>query len=285
MYVLIVFCRLLVYNGIYNTGDWGIIYMQIPIKELKQELKNNINECKNILSYDNVIVSKSIFGLFSKLINKFEKSKSYQAGLFVKSMDNWIDRHDKENQPLDNKITSFNIGDIFMVDWNISYSPELSYEHPCVVIGLLDNFLFVLPVSGQKQYLEIGYHPIDKIEGDRNYRIVDISDGFNKRCVIHLNQAKVISRTRILYKMGALKTDKNNNCSLLEEIKTEMLNKYFPNEYNRLLEENSDYRKRNKYLSIQRKCNQSRADRYRNENEELKKKVCELQSIIDKNDP
>lgn len=259
--------------------------MQIPIKELKQELRNNISECKNTLSYDNVIVSKSIFGLFSKLINKFEKSKSYQTGLFVKSMDNWIDRHDKENQPLDNKITSLNIGDILMVDWNISYSPELSYEHPCVVIGLLDNFLFVLPVSGQKQYLEIGYHPIDKIEGDRNYRVVDVSDGFNKRCVIHLNQAKVISRTRILYKMGALKTDKNNNCSLLEEIKTEMLNKYFPNEYNRLLEENSDYRKRNKYLSIQRKCNQSRADRYRNENEELKKKVCELQSIIDKSNP
>lgn len=256
--------------------------MNIPIRELKNELKNNVDECKNTLSYDNTVVSKSIFGLFSKLINKFDKSKSYQTGLFIKSMDIWLDRHDKDNQPFDDKITVFNTGDIFMVDWNLTYSPELSYEHPCVVIEQIGDFLFALPVSGQRQYIEIGYHPTDQPEGDRNYRIVDIADGFNKRCVIHINQAKVISKTRILYKMGSLKADNNCKSLLLEEIKIEMLNKYFPSEYNRLLEENNEYKRRNEYLSVQRKCNQSRADKYRNENVKLKKKIHELQSIIDK---
>lgn len=51
--------------------------MQIPIRELKKELRDNVDGCKNTLSYDSTIVSKSVFGLFSKLINKFEKSKSY----------------------------------------------------------------------------------------------------------------------------------------------------------------------------------------------------------------
>ena len=263
----------------------GEYYMKIPIRQLKDELKNNVDECKHTYSYDNITVSKSVFGLFSKLINKFEKSRSYQTGLFIKSMDDWIDRKENDHQPLDTKIKTVSVGDIYMVDWNLSYSPELSYEHPCVVIEKLDDFLFVLPVSGQKQYLEIGYNPSENKDGDKNYRIVDVGDGFRKRCVIHLNQAKVISQTRILYKMGELKTDDTGNCKLLNEIKLEMINKYFHNEYNSLLEQNNEYKRRIDYLSVQRKCNQSRADKYRNENERLKKELKELKTHIDKNTP
>ena len=259
--------------------------MQIPIRELKNELRDNVDKCKNTQSYDNVIVSKSVLGLFSKLINKFEKSKSYQTGLFIKSMEDWLDRHNNDHQPLDKNIVTISVGDIFMLDWNLSYSPELSYEHPCVVINEIDDFLFVLPVSGQKQYIEIGYHPVDKKDGNRNYRIVDVSDGFNKRCVIHINQAKIISKTRILYRMGTLQINEDGRCPLLEEIKNEMLNKYFPNEYNKLFEENNEYRRRIEYLSTQRKSNQSRADKYRNEIIALKNELNELKSIVDKNKP
>ena len=254
----------------------GEFYMQIPIRELKTQLRNNIDECKNTLSYENITVSKSIFGLFSKLINKFERTKSYQTGLFIKSMNDWLDRYEQCHKPLDAKIGDINVGDIFMVDWNLSYIPELSYEHPCVVIEKVGDFLFVLPVSGQKQYIDMGYHPINNKLGDKNYRIVDTSDGFNKQCVIHINQAKVISQTRILYKMGNLTTDTLGECKLFEEIKDTMLNTYFPNEYNKLLEENNEYKRKLDYLSIQRKCNQSRADKYRNENEKLKREIEQL---------
>lgn len=256
--------------------------MQIPIRELKNELRNNVDECKSINTYDNLVISKSVFGLFSKLINKFEKTKSYQTGLFIKSMNDWIDRKDNENQPLDKNINDILVGNIYMVDWNLSYSPELSYEHPCVVIEVLDDFLFVLPVSGQKQYLEIGYHPISNPKGDKKYRIVDVQDGFSKKCVIHINQVKTISKTRILYQIGSLKSTEDGICELLNEIKEEMINMYFPIEYNKLLEENSEYKKDVVFLSEQRKRNQSRADKLRNENAVLKRKIVELQSIIDK---
>ena len=255
--------------------------MNIPMRELKLQLKNNTDMCKATLSYDNIVISKSIFGLFSKLINKFERTKSYQTGLFIKSMNDWLDRYDKSHKPLDGKIGEINNGDIFMVDWNLSYAPELSYEHPCVVIEKIGDFLFVLPVSGQKQYLEIGYHPTENKSGDKNYRIVNVSDGFNKRCTIHINQAKVISQTRILYKMGNLAMNDSGICELFEEIKDTMLDMYFPNEYNKLKEENSEYKKINKYLSVQRKRNQSRADKYRNENMRLKQEVKELKEQLD----
>ena len=247
--------------------------MQIPIRELKTQLRNNTEICKQTLSYDNTVVSKSIFGLFSKLINKFENSKSYQTGLFIKSMNDWLDRYDQCHRPLSGAIENIQAGDIFMVDWNLSYAPELSYEHPCVVVEKIDDFLFVLPVSGQKQYLEIGYHPIENETGDKNYRIVDVSDGFNKRCAIHLNQAKVISQTRILYRMGTLNINESGSSELLDEIKETMLNIYFTNEYNKLLEENNEYRRKNNYLFTQRKSNQSRADKLRNENNKLKKEL------------
>lgn len=255
--------------------------MNIPIRELKSELKNNIDECKQNYSYDNAIISKSIFGLFSKFINKFEHEKSYQTGLFIKSMDDWLDRKDN-NRPLDKHIDEIFVGDIYMIDWCITYSPELSYEHPGIVMEIIDDFVFVLPVSGQKQYIEIGYHPETKTDGDKNYRIVNNSDGFKKECVIHINQAKTISKTRILYKIGSLTADENGNCELLHELKIELLNKYFQTEYNALLYENSELQRKNEYLSIQRKCNQSRADKFRNENQELKKRISELESIIDK---
>lgn len=80
-------------------------------------------------------------------------------------------------------------------------------------------------------------------------------------------------QTRILYKMGNLTTNELGECELFEEIKDTMLNTYFPNEYNKLLEENNEYKRRLDYLSIQRKCNQLRADKYRNENEKLKREI------------
>lgn len=209
-------------------------------------------------------------GLFSKLINKFEKTKAYQTGLFTKSMNDWLDRSDNNNEPMNN-ITEIFKGDILMVNWNLNYSPELSYEHPCVVMEQINDFIFVLPVSSQKQYIELGYEPINKPDGDKNYRIVNKSDGFQKECVIHINQAKVISTTRILYKMGSLVIDENGKSELFSELKEEMINKYFPSEYNKLLEDIDECHKRIEYLSIQRKSNQSRADKLRNENNKLKK--------------
>lgn len=257
--------------------------MNIPIRDLKNELKNNVEVGKRTPSYDNIVISKSIFGLFSKLINKFEKEKAYQSGLFIRSFDEWLDRKDIDNQPLDGKIREINIGDIYMIDWNLSYSPELSYEHPGVVIEKAGDFLFTLPVSGQKQYLEIGYHPIDNVEGDKKYRIVDEEDGFSKRCVIHVTQAKSISSTRILYKMGTLTENEQGICDLLNELKETTINVYFPTEYNKLLEEKSEYIKEIDVLKRLRKQYQSRADKLEHKNKLLEEKMKELEAIVDKN--
>jgi len=82
--------------------------------------------------------------------------------------------------------------------------------------------------------------------------------------------------------MGALIVDEDGICQLLNELKEEMLNIYFPIEYNKVLEERNLYEKDNIVLAKLRKQYKSKADKLQHENEILKEKIEEIQSIIDK---
>lgn len=64
----------------YNANDWGILHANTNVR-IKKQLKSDTDTCKETLPYDNITVSKSIFGLFSLLINKFERTKSYQTNV------------------------------------------------------------------------------------------------------------------------------------------------------------------------------------------------------------
>ena len=144
--------------------------MQIPIKKLKQHLKSNTEDCKQTQSFDHSIVSKSIFGLLTKMINKFEHMTEYESGLFVQSFDKWLDRKEVVNKAENNLTVA--VGDICMIDWSINYNPELSYVHPCLIIEDVNNMIFAVPVSSRQEIMNIAYHPSDNAAGDKNYRKV-----------------------------------------------------------------------------------------------------------------
>lgn len=207
MYVLVVFCQLLVYNRIYSR--LGNNNMQIPIKNLKKYLKDNTSDCKCSNAFDKSIVTQSFLALFNKVINKFSKMTEYETGLFIQSFDKWLDRKDIVNRAEnDVKIA---VGDICMIDWNINYNPELSYVHPCLVIEDINNMILVVSVSGQQDKINIAYHPEDNPNGDTNYRKVKVCDGFLKDSVLFLSEMKVISKRRIIHRIGCL------TCDLLDE--------------------------------------------------------------------
>lgn len=105
--------------------------MNIPFKKLTEYLKNNTTKCKTTKAYEGNIVTHSLLGIIAKLINRFEDCTEYEIGLFVRSLDKWLDRKDVVNTPENSAIVQ--VGDICMVDWNINYNPELSYIHPCLI--------------------------------------------------------------------------------------------------------------------------------------------------------
>lgn len=256
--------------------------MQIPIKKLKQHLKDNADNCKHTHSFESSIVSKSIFALFNKFINKLEGMTEYEAGLFVQSFDKWLDRKDIVNKAEnDVKVT---VGDICMIDWNINYNPELSYVHPCLIIEDINNLIFAVPVSSQQDIIDIAYHPIDKPEGDRNYRKVGTLDGFQKECVLFVSEAKVISKSRIINRIGRINCDLLDENGLFREIRWVMIANYFPYEYSVMKDNVEIKQNRIDALDKTRRFQQSRADRYRKENIELKNRIKEFENNIDKCD-
>lgn len=255
--------------------------MQVPIKKLKQYLRSNADDCKHTHSFENSIVSKSIFALFNKLINKLENMTEYESGLFVQSFDKWLDRKDVINKT-ENDVKVV-VGDICMIDWNINYNPELSYVHPCLIIEDINNLIFVVPVSGQQDIIDIAYHPIDNVEGDKNYRKVDISDGFQKECVLFISEAKVISKSRIINKIGHLTCDLLDENGLFREIRWNMIANYFPYEYSVLretIEESQDKIEKTEEL---KKLYQSRADKNNHRINVLQNEINKLQKLVDNN--
>ncbi len=251
--------------------------MNIPFKKLAEYLKNNKTKCKQTRAYENNIVSHSLLGIIAKLINRFENCTEYEIGLFVRSFDKWLDRKDVVNTPENSTIVQ--VGDICMVDWNINYTPELSYIHPCLIIEDINNMISVLPVSSS--HIDEAYHPISNPNGNKFYRKVDKSDGFKKECVIFLDELKVISKSRIINKIGSLTCDLKDEEGLFREIRWQIMGMYFPYEYSILrntIENKEQVIAKTEKL---RRVSQSRADKFRIRNNYLEKEFEKMKNMID----
>lgn len=251
--------------------------MNIPFKKLAEYLKNNTKKCKTTKAYDNNIVTHSLLGIIAKLINRFEDCTEYEIGLFVRSFDKWLDRKDVINTPENS--TTVQVGDICMVDWNINYTPELSYIHPCLIIEDINNMISVLPVSSS--HLDEAYHPTSNPNGNKMYRKVDKSDGFKKECVIFLDSLKVISKSRIINKIGTLTCDLKDENGLFREIRWQMLSMYFPYEYSILRNTIEDKEEIIVKTEKLRRASQSRADKYRIRNNFLENEFIKMKNMID----
>lgn len=168
-----------------------------------------------------------------------------------------------------------------MVDWNINYNPELSYIHPCLIIEDINNMISVLPISSS--HIDEAYHPDTNPTGNKFYRKVDKSDGFKKECVIFLDGLKVISKSRIINKIGALICDLKDENGLFREIRWQLYQMYFPYEYSVLT--NTIYDREQRILKVEelRRAQQSRADKYRIKNRILEDEIKKLENSIDKN--
>lgn len=116
--------------------------------------------------------------------------KNYELALWVKANEFYIKRkktfHSNRYYPRE----------IIWVDLGSNVGNELSYEHPCVIIKNDFEKVFVVPCSSSK---------VNKAF-DKNgnlypeYLIGDVTHGFTTKTAIILNNAKWISKSRILKK-------------------------------------------------------------------------------------
>ena len=128
-------------------------------------------------------------------------------------------------------------GDIFDIDFGLSYSPEMGYNHPGLILGKIDTLFLVAPTTTQEKRIKMAFHPTDNPNGDWFYYKVGRKDGFAETCALIVGGVRLVSPARLLKKLGKLYEDISIENSLFKTVRRTAMNKIFEQE---LSAENAD---------------------------------------------
>ena len=215
----IVYCRLLVYNGSYNTDDWGIHDMNINSSELRKIQK----EKKSFKAFNDSPLLSSFIGVVNNIIELGSNMNSIEMSMFSDSINYWMKARRKKKSS-----KKCDPGTIVEIEYGLPYKTEIPYRHSGLVIKSYDNKILVVPCTSHKDFLDKAYHPIDNPNGDIAYRKVGIEENFDHDCVLVLDDFKVISKNRIISTCGQVNMDTEE--SVYYEVRNTIFHNVFTNE-------------------------------------------------------
>lgn len=163
-----------------------------------------------------------------------------ETNRFSKSDYRWADNKKRAFQ-------SRNIrkGEVYQFEFGKNFSPEMSYEHRGLIIGVNEKLLYVLPIYSFEPTKHSVYHPQNNPKSNL-YLLRKTDFSFIQRdSVMKLNDIRTVSVNRILYhhKDGQIDIT-SDDFKLIERL---VHNKYFPSlsyEYKRVLEDNDKLQKK-----------------------------------------
>ena len=124
----------------------------------------------------------------------------------------------------------------------------------------------VIPTTSTPAKVTSAYHPTDNPSGKWYYRKVGIAEGFAHDCALILNNAKIMSKARIISISGTIAGDLNNDRNVFREVRKTMIKNLFSKEWiehQKLVQAFEQEQKKNKTL-------QEAYDRLLEENKLLK---------------
>lgn len=217
--------------------------MQIDY-ELLAEIASN-QESRYTMAKDTSKVLFSYLQLLSNLIfagNKFTES---EMAMIIASLNRWLL---KKQFSCTN---TYGVGKIVQMEWGTNFSPELSYKHPAVIIEEWKNTVFVIPSTSTSSKVACAFHPIDNPSGKWYYRKVGVAEGFAHDCALILNNAKIMSKARILSVSGCITGNISDEKNVFREVRKTMLKHFFKKEWSdhqKLLQSLREEQKKNKEL-------------------------------------
>lgn len=183
---------------------------------IKSDKKN-----KNIKSKEN---HKAMLQFFYSQNNIFKFISTdfsvYELTLWIKSKANYINKKTTKNT------TNYFPKNILFVDLGENLGSELSYEHVCVVLKAEYEKLFVIPCSSSR---------VARATNPKTgtlfpeYLIGTTADGFTKETALLLNDAKWISKNRVISNTGY-----NISNSLFSAIYESVFSLLFPSKSNQI---------------------------------------------------
>lgn len=93
-------------------------------------------------------------------------------------------------------------GEIYQFEFGKNYTPEMSYEHRGLVIGVKNKLLYVLPIYSYdpKKHTNV-YHPTDYPDSKSDIYLLKNAEfsWINHDSILKLNDIRTVSVNRILY--------------------------------------------------------------------------------------
>ena len=212
------------------------------------------------------VLSSYYMGLISSLIYEGEKITESEMAMISMSLGRWLK---SRANPKNITPPACGVGSIVQIEWGTNFSPEISYGHPAVIIEDFGKMVLVIPTTSTPSNIEDAYHPTDNPSGKWYYRKVGTAEGFAHECALILNNAKILSKSRIISVSGKISGDINHEQNVFREIRRTMLQKFFAKEWieqQKIIKALEDEKQKNKEL-------QEKYDKLLAENEKLKSEI------------
>ena len=197
--------------------------MQIDYEKLSTIAIDPSSRTKMALHTSEVL--SSYLKLLSNLIYSTERLSESELAMITSSLNRWATKKELSTN------RTFGIGKIVQMEWGNNFSPELSYKHPAVIIEEWTNTVLVIPTTSSPSKLAIAYHPSENPSGKWYYRKVGAEEGFAHDCVLILNNAKIMSKTRIIATSGCISGNLNDSNNVFREIRRTMIKHFFSKEW------------------------------------------------------
>lgn len=180
---------------------------------------------RNTLAKDTSDVLASYLQLLSNLIYAGDSLSESEMAMIVHSLDRWI----KKKTFIANK--PITVGSVVQLDWGINYSPELSYKHPALIIEEWTNTVLAIPTTSNTLDVANAYHPVENPSGKWYYRKVGTAEGFAHDCALIINNAKIVSKSRILSVSGTISGDISKPENVFREVRSTIIKNFFSKEW------------------------------------------------------
>lgn len=197
--------------------------MQIDYEKLASIATNPAS--RSTMANDTSEVLASYMQILSNLIFATARMSESEMAMIISSLNRWVTRKDISVN------RSYGIGKIVQMEWGNNFSPELSYKHPAVIIEEWTNTVLVIPTTSTPAKVVVAYHPTDNPSGKWYYRKVGVAEGFAHDCALILNNAKIMSKTRIISVSGTIAGNLSDDNNVFREVRKTMIQNFFSKEW------------------------------------------------------
>lgn len=202
--------------------------------------------------------------LMENYIKGIKQMNAYDASSTILCDSNWVQKSSiKTFNDKNGKKISIELGKVYYIDYGKTFYGELAYFHYGLCIGKRNEKILMVPIRSGNDIFSSSYHPINNPKADKKYRQGLQTEGFQKDCVLLINDLKFISAGRIDKECVFI------NENILKSIQTQVFQVTLPNLYTEFSNNQKNIQKYEKQIRDQKELIQ----KIKSENNSLKQKL------------